>query len=474
MFAQLLTALSLKNTDAAWQAMLANSIVFGLIKKASALFSHFLTHATIGTKLQKLSFYLVVLLFSLLALPTFANDKEGLALILVTSAALWFVGAALGGKEGRTTNAVDILVIAYGCMNLISAASSHYLPESIKGLAKVLVYLISYFLFTAQLSQNWRRKLVLAAALLGASTLVSLYGLYQYKIGVAPLATWEDPSIEDKATRIYATLGNPNLLAGYLVPLVPLAASLSVASLLRRRWLLAVLPGFAFIVTTVATILTGSRGGYLGLFGGFLALSIILGSFLWQRRPNLRPLVIALIVLMPVTILLVFHFAPSFEHRIMSMFAGREHSSNSYRLNVWISSLAMLKDNWWFGIGVGNQAFRLVYGLYMRSGFDALGTYCVPLEVAVETGIVGLVLFALIVLSSLARAHFSFWSPQPIWYRYLTAGAAAALIALMVHGFVDTVFYRPQVHFIFWLLIAMLATSTDDSDPINKSNGTTG
>jgi putative inorganic carbon (HCO3(-)) transporter len=157
---------------------------------------------------------------------------------------------------------------------------------------------------------------------------------------------------------------------------------------------------------------------------------------------------------------------PTFEQRVTSIFAGREHSSNSYRMNVYHASLLMFKDNWWFGVGPGNQAFRLAYGLYMRSGFDALGTYCVPLEVAVESGIFGLVIFGLMILSLLARGHLAFWSQSTSYEKWLTALAVASLVGMMAQGMVDTVFYRPQVQFIFWLLVALIVT--DNSVGNNK------
>jgi putative inorganic carbon (HCO3(-)) transporter len=300
------------------------------------------------------------------------------------------------------------------------------------------------------------------ATLLTTSTLIAIYGLYQYKIGVPPLATWEDPNIENPATRIYSTFGNPNLLAGYLVPLVPLAMSLALATIASRKWLIALFPLLAACLMSLAIILTGSRGGYLGLLAGMCALFAGFASFIWARRPTLKPFVLAFLLFFSLSVFLAIHFVPSFEQRIISIFAGREHSSNSFRLNVWLSSLAMLKDNWWFGIGVGNEAFRLAYGLYMTSGFDALGTYCVPLEIAVETGLLGLVVFALLVVTALARAHLNFWNTErTAWQRCLIAGAAFGLIGLMVHGLVDTVFYRPQVHFIFWLLIALMITPAE-------------
>ena len=53
----------------------------------------------------------------------------------------------------------------------------------------------------------------------------------------------------------------------------------------------------------------------------------------------------------------------------------------------------MFKDNWLLGIGVGNKNFREIYGLYMKTGFDALSAYNIYLETAVESGIFALIAF---------------------------------------------------------------------------------
>jgi putative inorganic carbon (HCO3(-)) transporter len=52
--------------------------------------------------------------------------------------------------------------------------------------------------------------------------------------GAAALATWVDPeSPFSKTTRVYSYLGNPNLLAGYLLPAVSLSL---VAVFVWRSW----------------------------------------------------------------------------------------------------------------------------------------------------------------------------------------------------------------------------------------------
>ena len=458
---KLIPAMSLENADGRWSSTVRSSWLLRLwnafVERCSSIFAG---AATAGTWLQRISYFLVVLLFLILAAPQFANDKEGLAVLVVVACILRLAGTLLNGKERYKPSAIDGIVLLFFAMNVIASFGSHYPKESLFGLAKLFVYVLAYFLFTSSFQQAPKTRItVTLLALVAGALVVSLYGLYQYKIGVAPLATWEDPTIEDKATRVFSTLGNPNLLAGYLVPVIPISFALACMSAFARglwRWFCVPLFGICGVIT-IATFLTGSRGAYIGLIFVALIVAQAVFSWLWRRQPKARlPLILALI-LTPVAAVAVLHFAlPSFEHRFLSIFAGSEHSSNAYRMNVWRSSAQMFKDNWWLGVGTGNKAFRLAYGLYMRSSFDALGTYCVPLEVAVETGVVGLLIFLWLLVSCLARAHSRFWSTQDAMIRWLCIAGAGAIMGMMAHGMVDTVFYRPQVQFIFWLVISLL------------------
>jgi len=364
-------------------------------------------------------------------------------------------------------------VLVYLLVYLVATCASHYFLPSVKGFLKVAVYVGSYFAFVGILSQSRRRAVAVLSTLLITAFAVSLYGLYQFHIGVEPLATWEDPNVESKGTRIYSTLGNPNLLAGYLIPVVPIGFALGMSALFsRRRWL--ALPLFAMTgAVALATMLTGSRGGYIGVFATVASLMFVSANWLWHDRRKVRLYIIVGLVLVPVLLAAAVHFVPSFEQRLLSIFAGREHTSNSFRMNVWLSSLRMFADNWWIGVGPGNQTFRLAYGLYMRSGFDALGTYCVPLEIGVEAGIFALLAFGTLIVALFARAHEDFWGRRDPVERWLILGATSAIAGLIAHGLVDTVFYRPQVQFIFWCVVAFLVATRirlkDESDQESRT-----
>ncbi|MBI2810049.1 MAG: O-antigen ligase family protein [Candidatus Melainabacteria bacterium] len=478
LISQIANLASLNGLDLAWQRALESSIIISIGSAFKSAMSKIDGEKVrkVGSFCQSLSFAVGVVLFAVLALPMFKDDKDTLAYISLSGFALWILGYLLGGKEVRKATATDMLVLVFLAINVVAACASHYFIPAILGLRKIIVYICSYFYLTAILQNSPKRKLVLVSILVMAAVVESLVGFDQFRNHVQPLATWEDPTVETQGTRIFSWLGNPNLLAGYLIPIGPLAFALGFSALTSKRWLLAIPPLIAGAMISVAIVLTGSRGGYLAIGAAGATISLMAVARFWIAKPKARIFIVVLCIVLPILLLLGLHFVPSFEQSVTSIFAGREHSSNSYRINVWNASWRMFLDNWWIGIGPGNVVFRLAYGLYMVSGYDALGTYCVPLEVAVECGVVGLITFALLIISLFARAHISFWSANPdkstglSLEHWLTAGAVAALVGLLAQGMVDTVFYRPQVQFIFWLAVALIVTDSRGSNSLSRTH----
>ena len=144
--------------------------------------------------------------------------------------------------------------------------------------------------------------------------------------------------------------------------------------------------------------------------------------------------------------------------RVLSLVAGREDSSNNFRINVWTSALAMVRDRPWLGIGPGNNAFNLIYPLYQQPKFNALSAYSVPLELLVEAGIPGL-LAGLGLLWSSFRVGLSQWMAHgPLVLPGLAA--VAVFVGLGVQGLTDTIFFRPEVQLVALFSLATLAAST--------------
>ena len=118
----------------------------------------------------------------------------------------------------------------------------------------------------------------------------------------------------------------------------------------------------------------------------------------------------------------------------------------------------MFKDNWLLGIGVGNKNFREIYGLYMKTGFDALSAYNIYLETAVESGVFALIAFlGFVVTMSINAVKFILRSTDMEQVIFASI-SIIAIWAVMFHGLVDTIYFRPQLQFMFWTYVAVIST----------------
>ncbi len=269
-----------------------------------------------------------------------------------------------------------------------------------------------------------------------------------------------DPTTEQSnVTRVFSYLGNPNLLAAYLIPAVTM--SLSACFVWRRPGPRA-LAVFMFLANTACVIWTYSRGGWLGLVMGLFAMALLLLSWwsvyftpFWRKWA--MPLVLGgLGGFLMVAVIGV----PALRLRVLSMFMGRGDSSNNFRINVWTSVIEMIKDRPILGIGPGHGAFNKIYPQYQKPKFTALSAYSIFLETLVETGVIGFMAFAwlLVVTFNQGWRQLQRLRAEGDVQAYWLMGAIAALPGELGQGLFDTVFYRPEVNTLWWMCVALIAS----------------
>lgn len=281
--------------------------------------------------------------------------------------------------------------------------------------------------------------------------------------GAVQLATWNDPnSALANDTRVYSYLGNPNLLGGYLLP----AIAFSIAALfVWQGWIQKTLAAIMVAINSTCLYFTDSRGAWLAM-AALIATLLFLFYYWWQQylprfwRIWLLPLVFgSLAGLLAVAILK----SETLRLRFASIFAGREDSSNNFRINVWEAVFKMIRDYPLTGIGPGHEAFYQVYPRYMNSRYPALSAYSVYLEHLVEMGYLGLgcFLWLLIITISYGIRQLRRLRVQNNRRGFWLIGAIAAIAGLSVHGIVDTVWYRPQISILWWFMLAIVASFYD-------------
>lgn len=404
-----------------------------------------------------------LIFFNIIALIFFSTfvASDTLGYFAIVGIFLTFIKLITKPNAKISLTLAEKYLLLYFLFVLISVAGSSLLTLSVKGFCKTLIYLGFYLSVVDYLKTNKSKVkyifLALALACLGEVVLA----IKQNFLSVSEISGWQDMSRlnpEQVMTRVYGSLKpyNPNLFGGYLVAILPTTLIFTIIPLINKHYKSALLGFFCFVISAIALILTGCRGAYIALFIQIVLLAMLTYRYL---KPFYRKIYLYLVAFITTMVTFIILTISSLRARVFSIFAMRADSSNSFRFNVYNSCIEMFKDNWLLGIGVGNQNFREIYGLYMKTGFDALSAYNIYLETAVESGIFALSAFIIFLMINIKLAFEYILRKANLTSLYLTI-ALLSVIGMLVHGFVDTVFYRPQIQFIFWIMIAIIRVLT--------------
>lgn len=409
--------------------------------------------------LQNLDRLIFLAIISVLLLSTvMSSDVIGFAALITVFLTVLQLLIKPGDK--CEPNNFELWLLAYFMIVVISLAGSSLFTLSLKGFMKTATYIGFYVSVAHYLkSHKFHIPYVLGAIGVGIS-FESIIGIMQNFAHVSEISTWQDVSNlnpEQIMTRVYGTLQplNPNLLGGYFVAGIPALLGICAMFAVDKHYKRAGIALALSLLSIITLFLTGCRGSYIGCMVIILGVFLISGKFLWNKFKKWFVSAIAAAFIIVCGALVAIS---SLRARVFSIFAMRQDSSNSFRFNVYQSSMQMFKDNWLLGIGVGNKNFREIYGLYMRTGFDALSSYNIFLETAVESGIFALIAFLGFVITMLKNGIEVILKSENLKDIIFVSAAVISISAMMVHGLVDTVFFRPQIQFIFWSMAAIISS----------------
>ncbi|MCL2932892.1 MAG: IctB family putative bicarbonate transporter [Trichodesmium sp. MAG_R03] len=449
--------------NSVWQQLTLTNLSFSDSKWLNASYLYGLLNGSLynwrrGSWLMQwgepLGFVLLAIVFSL---APFVNTTL-IGFLLLASAGFWVLLTVSDNTQEYLTP-IHLLIFLYWVIATLAMVISPAKTAAFSGWMKLTLYLLLFASGSLVLRTPRLRSWLINIYLL-VSLIVGFYGIRQWIDKVEPLATWNDPtSAQAGVTRVYSYLGNPNLLGGYLLPAIALSF---VAVFAWRSWAQKSLAVTILVVNCACLRYTGSRGSWIGFLALMFAM-LILMWYWWRiympRFWQLWSLPIAMGSLAGLLILAVVLLEP-LRDRVMSVFVGRQDSSNNFRMNVWMSVFEMIRDRPILGIGPGNDVFNKIYPLYQRPRYSALSAYSVPLEIVVETGFLGLTAFLwlLLVIFNQGVLQLKRLRDAGNAQGYWLIGAIAAIVGLMGHGLVDTVWYRPQINTLWWFMVAIIAS----------------
>ena len=362
-----------------------------------------------------------------------------LRLFLLAIIVLWSGKILLAKRVELRWSRFDLVLVGFLTLALVSAIFSIHFPtalhgryERYEGLLTLMGYGLLYF-FAVQVFSDFSRVSRLNKAVIASGGLVALYGILQY-FGLDPLP-WTNVPFEER--RSFSTFGNPDLLAGFLVLVIPLtlAQFLSAGNKRDTIWI-----GFSLFLVFACLLTAFTRSAWIGAAAA-LSVFFILGG----RAVFVKPRKIIAIILLLVSIFAAVaaysissgHDVTNLLNRITSTTQISEGSAGQ-RLETWRAAAGMISDR--PILGFGPDTFRLASGRYETLQFvkttqgltvaDNAHNYAIQL--AAGTGVPATALliffFAVVVFLAIKRTRNMTGSE-----RIINAGLISAIIGYLVH-----------------------------------------
>lgn len=396
----------------------------------------------IGGILALVVLYLIILRpeFGVLAIITalpFLPTMVLVAAVLYT--AVCYGIKVLIGKRSLKLDLLDITVLFFMLL-MIGGGVFSISSESLKPMLVYVAFMVGYFLAVNLIrSKQWAIKCVIGAVI--SCTLTALYGLYQNFFGTLA-TTWQDVDMFSQIEgRVVSTFENPNVLAEYLIMMLPLMLVAVILSKKPRA-------RFALLLATAATggclVYTWSRGAWLGFLIGMLIFLLLYSK---------KTLTALLLCLLGVPFL-PFVLPDSIVQRFTSI-GNMGDSSTSYRVNIWRGVIDMLGDFWQSGIGIGYRPFREIYPFYSLEAIEAAPhSHNLYLQITVELGIVGLLVF-IALLFFYTQSSLSLHKKDSRREALISTAIFCGILSVLAQGMTDYIWYNYRVFLMFWLLIGL-------------------
>lgn len=292
------------------------------------------------------------------------------------------------------------------------------------------------------------RRLVKFAATGGFA--VAAFAILQYLTAGGKIYWVIEP---ERGGWVFGPYVNRNHFAGLMELLMPLALGLALLwrnSLLHRLFWTC----FALVMAT-SVMLSGSRGGFIGMAAGVAAFAFAAASMRGGRR-----VIIGLVVAVLITagVALALDQGHTFDRykSVLHPSTIQEEEASGKRLLAWRDTFTLIRQNWLVGSGL--DGFVVLFPAVRSFYTDKIWTHAHNdfLQFLAETGLIGAMIGFWILYAGGREAIRNLARCRGSDTGILLAGVASGCVALLVHGLVDFNFHVPANAANFSVLAAVL------------------
>jgi O-antigen ligase len=361
----------------------------------------------------------------------------GLAVLAALALSLWSWGWQRVGILRVVWTPLYVPAAVFFLLGLIQFLTSRTADpvatrESLVKLATdLIIFFLAVQLWTTSSAGSAHR---FALAVVGFTCLLALFSICQFFASPGTIYGLVKPRW---GGWIFGPYVNHNHYAGLMEILIPISLGYLGSLWAKPTHHGRALAGFAVVVAVVSVLLSGSRGGLVGLGSELLLLTLLL-----CRRPGGRRVSLAVtgLVGIALTALLFFWLDPGQIAKRLGSIAEVSRAPEATlgeRSALVRDSLRILRDHPWLGTGLGS--FATVYPRYRSFPSDLEWDHAHNdfAEALVESGIAG----AVLILSAVGL--FIFLAFRQLDHRlvfsagWISLGAAIGCCGLLVHGLAD-------------------------------------
>lgn len=222
--------------------------------------------------------------------------------------------------------------------------------------------------------------------------------------------------------RATGTLGYPNALAGYIVPLILLNITLFLRIQVKRSWRVLLI-----VISMVALVLSASRNGWVSFTAVFIFM-LVQGI---RRSLISKKLLVLLTILLTITLGL-------FSSIITDRLTRSDHGASEARIPLMQLALNMASKH--PVIGVGGNTFANIADDYITNDLQGMFVTIVHnqyLLVLSECGIIGLLTFLWLIWGGLQDARLCAKNPSSSYCRAVGLGVLFGMASILISMLFD-------------------------------------
>ena len=314
-----------------------------------------------------------------------------------------------------------------------------------EGLVSYLFYFLFFILLIINVKNNKQIKKIINISVF-SSLVVCTYGLIQ--------ANGNDPFIwiESTKIRITSTLGQPNMLASYLLLVIPLNIYLLISN---KKLVLKIIYFIILISQLLCLFFTYSISGFVGFIFGIIIVGIF---YLYFNKIKFKKNIKYLTFLILFFGLLIINFQNNsvLKSKLNNLFNPKA-GSTSARIDFWKASSKAISKKPLLGYGLETQGDVLVeyydksWGIHSNVNTVPNRTHNLFLDILLTSGIIGLLaylallyLFLKLILRNIRNNN----------YKKLNFAILLSIVCYLISLMFNFSFVVGEIY--FWLLFAII------------------